>query len=609
MLAPMSPCTVAARRLILTCTAAWCAAAVMLTAQVPASAPRPVEPFSLEFLALGSDGAPLPDLTPEQVQLKLDGKARTLRTLEWVPIFDPRTADGKRLLPMPPPFATNLSHDGTRTILFVLDDYSFRPGRERPIREVVRKFLGTLAPRDKVTLVTVPYGGLKMDFTTEHERIDIELSKLVGQAPATETGSELACRTRRSLESLTGLLESMRGGEGPTTVLFFSSRLAGPRRDAVLSRAPGSCEITVDHFNRVGDAASAVRALFYIIQPDDTMLHGGSNQTEGLFGGGFIGSDNPLEGLEHLSGVTGGTRLQLQTPDDVSLARVSRETGGYYIVRFEADPSDREGLRREVGLRVARPGATLRVRPLFTVPRPEPPNAPPTPLSMLRSGRVFRGLPLRVAGFVSQNAGDDKLKVVTVVEPLDGTARIASLAAALFDSDERAVAQWNASDTDARPLVGALAAPPGLYRLRVAATDVNGRAGTADYEVRAELAPAGVLSLSGVVLGVSKNGAFSPRLDFTREPSAIASVEVYGQPGSEPMWVSFELATTLNGPALVTTPGVIESTRTRDRFIATGAVPIDTLPPGDYVVRAVGGLKGQPTGRVLRTLRKLPTPN
>ena len=599
-------CINAARISVIVYTVAACAAVAVLASPQASPAARSREPFSFEFLALGADGSPIQDLTPDQVQLKLDGKARTLRALEWVPIFDPRAPDGKRLLPMPPPFATNTAHDGTRTLLFVVDDSSFRPGRERAIREVVHRFLATLAPRDKVTLATIPYGGLKMDFTAEHERIDVELSKLVGQAPQTETGSELACRTRRSLESLTGLLDSMRGGEGPTTVLFFSSRLAGPRRDAVLSRAPGSCEITVDHFKRVGDAASAVRALFYIIQPDDTMLHGGSNQTEGLFGGGFIGSDNPLEGLEHLSGVTGGRRLQLQTPEDVSLARVSRETEGYYIIRFEADPSDREGLRREVALRVTRPGATLRVRPQFTVPRPEPPNAPPTPLSMLRSGRVFRGLPLRMAAYVSRNAVDDTLKVVTIVEPLDPSASIGSMAAALFDSDGRAIAQWNATDTDVRPLVGALAAPEGAYRLRVAATDITGRAGTADTEIRAELAPAGVLSLSGVVLGVSKNGAFSPRMDFTREPSALAYLEVYGQPGGEPMWVSFELATTVNGPALVTTPAVIEATRARDRFVATGAVPIDTLPPGDYVVRAVGGLKGQPTGRVLRTLRKLP---
>lgn len=591
-------------RLLPFCWLCFAAAAAVRGSQPPPPNERAVEPFTFEFLAVSNDGTPVEGLKREEVQLKLDGRVRTLRSVHWVPVFDPRTVDGRPALALPPPFATNTALDGSRTLLLVIDDSSFRPGRERPLREVVHNFLGTLGPRDLSALVTVPYGGLKTDLTNEHERVSAALSKLVGQAPQTETGSDLACRTRRSLESLTGLLESLRGGEGPTTILFFSSRLAGPRRDADLTRAPGRCEITVDHFNRVGDAASAVRALFYIIQPDDTMLHGASNQTEGLAGGGFIGSDNPLEGLEHLSGVTGGRRLQLQTPEDASLSRITRETAGYYTMRFDVHPLDREGLRRQVDLRVNRPGVSLRVRPQFTVPPSEPPNAP-TPLSMLRYGRVFRGLPLRAASYVSENAGDDKLKIVTIVEPLDPAAKIVSLTAALFDENGHSNAQWTAADTDARPLIGAMAAPPGVYRLRVAATDAFGRAGTTDAEVRVELAPAGVLSLSGVVLGVSRNGVFTPKMEFTTEPSALASVEVYGKPGGEPMWVSFELATTLNGPALVTTPGVIESTRARDRFVVTGAVPINSLPPGDYVVRAIGGLKGQPTGRALRTLRKV----
>lgn len=42
-----------------------------------------------------------------------------------------------------------------------------------------------------------------------------------------------------------------------------------------------------------------------------------------------------------------------------------------------------------------------------------------------------------------------------------------------------------------------------------------------------------------------------------------------------------------------------------NRYIATGVVPIGTLPPGDYVVRAIVGLEGQPMTRVTRTLRKV----
>jgi VWFA-related protein len=574
-----------------------------LAAQRDTSPARATEPFSLEFLAVDAAGQPVSDLTADVVTVRLDGRVRTARSLEWTPIFNAVTDEGRPALPLPPPFATNTAHDGTRTILFVIDDFSFRPGREGPLRAVVRRFLDGLGPRDQVALATLPYGGLQTDLTTERERVLVELSHVFGQSPATESGSDLACRTRRTLESLTGLLDSLRGGEGPTFVLFFSSRLAGPRRDAEMTLPPGRCELTVDHFKHVGEAAGSARALFYIIQPDDVMLDRDANQTETIAGRGFIGSDNPLEGLEHLSGVTGGRRLHLLTPDDQSLDRVRRETAGYYIVRFDSDRSDRDGDAREVDVRVNRPGVAVRVRPQFTIPRRGAPNAPPTPATMLLHDRIFRGLPLRTAGYVSRNS-DDRVKVVTMIETLDPSARLASVAAALLDRTGKVVAHWNAADPDMRPLIGALAAPAGVYRLRVAATDSLGRGGTTETELRAELAPAGALTFSGVVLGLSRSGGFIPRMEFGLEPSALAHLEIYGEPGSDPMWVSFELARTLNGPALVTTPGVIEGTGAPDRFLVTGAIPIDALPPGDYIVRAVGGIKGQPSGRTVRTLRK-----
>ena len=38
--------------------------------------------------------------------------------------------------------------------------------------------------------------------------------------------------------------------------------------------------------------------------------------------------------------------------------------------------------------------------------------------------------------------------------------------------------------------------------------------------------------------------------------------------------------------------------------MAAGTIPLGTLEPGDYVVRAVVTSDGRPLGRVYRTLRK-----
>jgi len=40
-------------------------------------------------------------------------------------------------------------------------------------------------------------------------------------------------------------------------------------------------------------------------------------------------------------------------------------------------------------------------------------------------------------------------------------------------------------------------------------------------------------------------------------------------------------------------------------MVATGAMPIGSLPPGDYVVRGIVRLEDGTTGRVIRTLRKV----
>jgi hypothetical protein len=42
-----------------------------------------------------------------------------------------------------------------------------------------------------------------------------------------------------------------------------------------------------------------------------------------------------------------------------------------------------------------------------------------------------------------------------------------------------------------------------------------------------------------------------------------------------------------------------------DHYSATAPIPIGTLSPGDYVVRAMVGAAGGPSTRVERTLRKV----
>ena len=118
---------------------------------------------------------------------------------------------------------------------------------------------------------------------------------------------------------------------------------------------------------------------------------------------------------------------------------------------------------------------------------------------MLKSGAMFTDVQLRVTGYSSTN-GDGRIRVIAAAEPVDANVKLASLSAALYDNKGQMVVRVPASDLElaTMPVLSAMAVNPGLYRLRVAAVDTNGRAGAADTELLAEVIDAGTLKLSSL---------------------------------------------------------------------------------------------------------------
>ena len=219
--------------------------------------------------------------------------------------------------------------------------------------------------------------------------------------------------------------------------------------------------------------------------------------------------------------------------------------------------------------------------------------------------RPFRDLQLRAAGYASVNDGA-RLRVIVAAEPIDPGVRLQSMSAALFDNDKM-VSRWDADPQHLAtfPVLAALVAPPGHYRLRVAAVDAAGRSGAVDADLPVEIVAAGPLKISSVVLGLSRGGAFQPRLQFSTEPVAIAYVEVVGAAPGTGIRAGVEVARSATGPSIVTMPLAIKASQEPGKFIAQGAIPIGALPPGDYVVRAMVGVDGEPLGIVSRTIRKV----
>src|SRR5580765_4791433 len=303
----------------------------------------PERTLAVDFYAFGADGSPIADLRPEEITVKVDGRARSVRSLRLVRQAPPPAADPLAPVMAPSePFATNRAGEAGRSFILVVEDESFRPGRERPIRSAVRAFLGALSPKDRVSLWTVPHGGIKVDLTSNHDRVAAGIDLVNGHGPDQESSSDASCRTRFTLDALDQMLTSLTGGEGPTTILLFTASMFGPSRDAAAKGPPGMCELRTDEFTRVGHSAAQARAHLFIIQPEDLQRRP-TNAVDTMAGAGFATSMNPLEGMEQLAAVTGGSRLSLTRLGDETLVGIARSTSTYYSVVFDSAASDNQG--------------------------------------------------------------------------------------------------------------------------------------------------------------------------------------------------------------------------------------------------------------------------
>ena len=558
---------------------------------------------SVDFIAVQADGAPVEDLLVSEIEVRINGKLRAVRSLRRVAIAAPPAPAGSapRVLP---PYGTNDSVAEGRAFAIVVDQESFPAGNVQLIRDAVEGLLTRLTPADRVTVAALPFGGIRVPFTSEVPRIRLAVADVSGQAARAETGSDLACRTRRFLEALDGFLQSQSGKWSPLTVVLFTAGLGSPRRDAPMARAPGMCELLVSDFDRITATASAARANFYVVHPADIGMTG-ARWSETIGGVGYTGSSNPLDGIEHLAGVTGGTRLPLDATGTASLLRVARETTAVYVAELERDPSEVYGRSRSLAVRAVRRGITVRARSEITF-ADRSGQAGTTRLAiadLLASREAFPDLPLRTAGFAVREP-NGRLRVGVLLEAVDPAVTIDSAGAVLIADDGRIVARWFASETVERPLLGAMVAPPGIYRLRVAAIDKAGRSGAAEDTIDANLTSVGPLSLGSLMLGVSRPEGVTPRLEFSSEPTALASFDIYGGIAGMGLSATLEIARDPDKPPLVTVP-VALTRADASRVVASGAVPLGALPPGDYVVRGVIRLEDGTTGRVMRTLRKV----
>jgi len=579
-----------------------------------------VDRIGVDFLALASDGRPVADLKPEEVVLKVDGKVREIRSLEFLKLAPVEVKAETTLTPslaVPAPFGSNAPAEAGRAIIIVFHHTSLQPGDERLVKDSVVSFIKTLTPRDRVALVTFQAGKVEVDLTTDHERVLKALPSITGRAARKDAlfptaGDALAAAERYAPANLVKLFGSFSGIDGPKTILFISGGLPASNDQG---RDANSMAM---EYQDVGKAAGKIGAHLYIIMPHSLGGTDAGVKNPGFDENGFtsVGFQSSVgSGLEQLAGVTGGALFQAVAGAPRVFERISRESSAYYLLGFDATSSERNGKSHKIAVSVARRGVSIRARPEFTIepparaPKVDPKNAAPAPTgpkTLLSDLKAYRDLPLRAVAYTFRSTSQGKVLVLVSAQSPGGT-KLTAASFALIDTKGNIVTQWDADDEDLAksPVVTAMNVTAGQYRLRAAAADADGHQGAVDYEFSATLTKTGTIALGGLMLGYKRGTEFAPMLDFHEERSATAYIEVYYLPtAGQTATVTMELAATADGPARLQLPAAITATKEPDRWIATAELPLTDLPSGDFVVRAIARVGDTAAGTVVRTLRK-----
>ncbi|MFN8059762.1 MAG: VWA domain-containing protein [Vicinamibacterales bacterium] len=622
--------------------------------QASSAAPQTPEPASqapifrtsvdvvpVDVSVVDKDGQPVEGLTPEDFTLKIDGRPRQVRTVEYI-TQGPSTAE-VAAAPLPTHYSANDREAVGRLVMIAVDESSFSLGDGRPVLQTATKFLDRLTPNDHVGLMVFPGVGPNIDFTTNHAVIRQALTRISGKAEQIESSinigvseavaidrgdrealrevitrecqsedplcAELAerearmvanfvvVRARTSLTAIRAMLNGLRQVEGTKNLVFISGGLVSDSLQADITE--------------LGFLAQAAQVNIYVLQLDLPRFDAALARPSPTYS-----QDEQLRvtGLETLAGSGRGALFRVVGSSQYAFDRIAKELSGYYMLTFEPEGDDRNGKRHNINVAVNRKGVTLRARHEFSA---APDTAARTDrdrvLGLLRAPLAATKLPIKITTYTYQEARGSRLRTYICAE-LDMRADEGTPATlGYFVSNDKGQVVANAFErVGSTQFVASALLEPGSYRLKLAAVDPEGRAGSLEHRFKADVAASGSYRLGSLMLAEAPDRPGAPPRPSVNQPAtdiAMAYLEVYSdkREALQNTTVQFDVLEADGGEALLSS-APDRSAPTGRRRPAQGLLPVRLLPPGDYVLRAALTAGSETITTVTRPFRMERTP-
>jgi VWFA-related protein len=625
----------------------WLAAAVVIAAAATVFAQQPppkpsfqssVEVTSLDVTVVDDKGKPVPDLTPADFNVRIDGNARRVVTAEWVALSAPA---GDAPLPPPPDgYSTNDSSTSGRLIVMAIDQPNIRYGGAMAINKAANAFIDRLAPSDRVAVAGFGVGAPSTTFTADRARVKAAIGRMVGQKQAARSvdvghnialveaqaiekgdramldsvqqrecagaanppGSQEMCRGQVEMEAHSLAFDTNR--EADQTIQTLRDLFTGLR----MIDAPKTLILISEGFVLsdeamiidLGTMAAEARTSLYALKLDNQLFEIADAR---IPINPFADRQARSEGLETLAGAARGTLFTVTGTGQAMFERIESELSGYYLLGVESDARDKDGRSHAVRIDVPRKGAIVRSRRhVLNTQADRRARAARSPrqavAAALGSPLLASALPLRVASFALQ--GPERDKVQLLIHADVGTdypaSKVVSLGYIITDQNGRMVDSKSA-DMRLLPVMSGVpsslqytagaSVPPGDYTLKLAAVEGE-RVGTVEHTIHAALPSAGELTLSELMVGgpIDVGELLTPTIGYQITFGTVHGyVEAYGA-NADGMTMEYEVAASADAPALLNVD-VPPRPAGDSRVIFTKVMPTQALPPGKYVLRAI----------------------
>ena len=601
-----------------------------------------VDVITVDVGAVDSRGQPVTDLHAPEFTVKIDGQARRVITADLVKYnYTPDNGVTRRPAPKQQDFetlyTTNITQAEGRMIMIAVDQMNIRPGAARPILDSAARFLDKLNPSDRVAFVSYPEPGVVVDFTGDHQRVRLAMQKVIGtqsrfvgrrniglieaidiaqkgddrrmqevtnrecrglvdmaleqcMRDIVDESNSILWTTRRDTEaSLRGLrdwLQHLGETEGQKTLILLS--------EGLVTDSPADLDDVVRMAMR---GRVAVNVLLMDVPRSDA--------TQGPLPPTFT-EDRELQvrGLNDLASLSRGSIFQVVGTADRAFDRLASEISAYYLLSVEQAPSDRDGRNHRIDVSVQRRGITLRSRQAFVL---DPTGGRKTPdeslVESLRSPLGVAGVPLRLTTFIYQDPKTSgKVRIVMAADVGQaGTPPAQYTMGFIVVDDQGRVVASRSDKTRLEPLEGrtnaslsyldSVVVDPGVYEVRLAAVDAQGRHGSVVRDVNAWKMAGEEFTYADLVVNHAATASAGLRPDVEPHVDAdgvAAYMELYAASETtfKDISVSFEIADDDSSPALLTIPVELKPGAQPTWRVAQGFVGAEPLPSGRYLARA-----------------------